>query len=90
MAVTAVLLSTSKSFGTLPALTDIYVVDECCLVGDYPYLNQVEMEAILEDDDEIWNLLQDEVPSGQENRMDDDTERDNRVMVCRQRRTNSK
>ena len=90
MAVTAVLLSTSKSFETLAALTDIYVVNECCSVGDYPYLNQVEMEVILEEDDKIWNLLQAEVPSGQENRMDDDTERDNRVMVCRQRRTNSK
>jgi hypothetical protein len=89
MAVTAVLLSTSQSFGTLAALTDIYVVDECCSVGDYPYLNQVEMEAMLKEDDEIWNLLQAEVPPGQKSGMDDDTDRDNRVLVRRQRRTNN-
>jgi len=96
MAITAVLLSKSRSFANLAALTDIYVVDERCSVGDYPYLNQVEMEALLEEDDEIWNLLQDELvdegifeeeeeepptEDDDDDDYDDDNDRDNRSKV---------
>jgi hypothetical protein len=58
MPATGIVLSTSKSFSSLAALTDIYIPDAGCFVGDYPYLNQVEMEALLAEDDDLWDILQ--------------------------------
>ena len=58
MPVTAILLSTSQSFSALAALTDIFIPDADAWVGDYPYLDQNEMEALLAEDDELWDLLQ--------------------------------
>jgi len=33
------------------------IPDAECWLGDYPYLNRPEMEALLADDDELWNKL---------------------------------
>jgi hypothetical protein len=56
--VVGVMLSTSQRFTTLAALTDIFVPDLGCWIGDYPYLDRAEMEQLLADDDEVWDLLQ--------------------------------
>jgi hypothetical protein len=58
MPASAILLSTSASFSSLAALTDVYIPDEGCFVGDYPYLNPTETEALFADDDELWKMLQ--------------------------------
>lgn len=52
-----VLLSKSQSFSSLAALTDVFVPDGDCWVGDYPYLNRPEMEALLGEDDDLWQEL---------------------------------
>lgn len=57
MPVVSILLSKSQSFTSLAALTDVMVPDADCWVGDYPYLNRVEMEALLAEDDELWGDL---------------------------------
>ena len=31
-----------------------------CWIGDYPYLERAELEALLAEDDDIWDALQDE------------------------------
>ena len=62
------LLSTSPTFSKLAALTDIFVlmsavdnnVIEGCWIGDYPYLDRIEFEALLAEDDDLWNALLDE------------------------------
>ena len=62
------LLSTSPSFAKLAALTDIFVLMsgaddgdiEGCWIGDYPYLNRIEFEALLAEDDDLWEALLDE------------------------------
>ena len=62
------LLSTSPTFSKLAALTDIFVlmsdvdddIIEGCWIGDYPYLDRIEFEALLAEDDELWNALLDE------------------------------
>lgn len=62
------LLSTSPTFSKLAALTDIFVlmsgddndVIEGCWIGDYPYLDRIEFEALLAEDDELWDALLDE------------------------------
>jgi len=53
-----VILSTSQQFTTLAALTDLFVPDLECWIGDYPYLDRAETEQLLANDDEIWDLLQ--------------------------------
>ncbi len=58
MPAACIVLSTSQSFVSLAALTDIYIPDAGCFVGDYPYLNQVEMEALFAEDDDLWDILQ--------------------------------
>ena len=58
MPVIAILLSKSQSFSSLAALTDVLIPDADCWVGDYPYLNRPEVEALLAEDDELWDLLQ--------------------------------
>jgi hypothetical protein len=58
MPASAILLSTSQSFESLAALTDIYIPNVGCFVGDYPYLNPTETEALFAEDDELWNMLQ--------------------------------
>ena len=58
MPVITVLLSTSQSFDSLAALTDVLVPDANCWIGDYPYLNRQEVEALLAEDDTLWDLLQ--------------------------------
>ena len=66
------LLSTSPTFSKLAALTDIFVltsdddndVIEGCWIGDYPYLDRIEFEALLAEDDELWTaLLEESCPS---------------------------
>ena len=61
MPAAAILLSTTQSFSSLSAMSDIYVPDAACFVGDYPYLNQPVMETLLESDDDLWNILQSQV-----------------------------
>lgn len=58
MPVAGLLFSTSQSFSSLSAMSDIYVPDAGCFVGDYPYLNRPEMEDLLSSDDDLWNTLQ--------------------------------
>jgi hypothetical protein len=68
MPATALLLSTSPKFTKLAALTDILALptadnvdQDCgCWIGDYPYLNRPEVEALLAEDDDLWDALQDE------------------------------
>jgi hypothetical protein len=67
---TTLLLSTSPSFNKLAALTDVFVlttdkddVDDIetiagCWIGDYPYLDRIEFEALLAEDDDLWDALQ--------------------------------
>lgn len=57
MPMAMILLSKSQTFSTLAALTDVMIPDADCWVGDYPYLNRPEMEALLADDDDLWSQL---------------------------------
>ncbi|GKY98979.1 hypothetical protein MPSEU_000853600 [Mayamaea pseudoterrestris] len=57
MMVTAVLLSTDPTFETLAALTDLYVLDQDVWIGDYPYLDRAELQALLQEDDEVYQAL---------------------------------
>jgi hypothetical protein len=62
MPATTMLLSIRPKFDKLAALTDVYVPDEQegVWIGDYPYLERAELEAMLDEDDEIWDTLQEE------------------------------
>lgn len=60
MPITGILLSVSPKFTRLAALTDFYVPAAECWIGDYPYLDRAELEALLAEDDQIWNALQNE------------------------------
>jgi hypothetical protein len=71
MPAAAIVLSTSQSFSSLAALTDVMVPDAECWIGDYPYLNRPELETLLAEDDELWDLLQSQ---GDENFDDYDDE----------------
>ena len=53
-----VLLSKSQKFSTLAALTDFYVPDVSCWIGDYPYLDRNEVERLLAEDDDLWDELE--------------------------------
>ena len=57
MPVATVLLSTTESFEIISAMSDIYVPEIPCYVGDYPYLNRPGIESFF-DDDELWDILQ--------------------------------
>lgn len=67
MAVTAILLSTTPTFTTLAALTDLFVPQAACWIGDYPYLDRAEMENLLATDNVIWDALQAEIQNDKEN-----------------------
>ncbi len=56
--VTAILLSTQRNFSRLAGITDLYVPDANLWLGDYPYLDREHMEAMLAEDDDIWDALQ--------------------------------
>ena len=58
MPVAGILLSTSQTFSSLSAMSDIYVPDASCFVGDYPYLNRPGMEELFSSDDDLWKTLQ--------------------------------
>ncbi|VEU37673.1 unnamed protein product [Pseudo-nitzschia multistriata] len=58
MPIAGILLSTYESFSSLSAMSDVYVPDVGCFVGDYPYLNRPGMEELLSSDDDLWNTLQ--------------------------------
>jgi hypothetical protein len=71
MATTTLLLCTSPSFNKLAALTDVFVINTekesdytetitGCWIGDYPYLDRIEFEALLAEDDDLWDALLDE------------------------------
>lgn len=73
MPVATVLLSLGKDFTKLDALTDFYIPDANCWVGDYPYLNKIEfvrqlnsrvLQRALEDerqiDDDVFDDTSDE------------------------------
>ena len=57
MPAAGMLLSTSQTFSSLSAMSDIYVPDATCFVGDYPYLNRPEMEELFLSDDDLWETL---------------------------------
>jgi hypothetical protein len=58
MPAAGILLSTSQKFSSLSAMSDIYIPDSSCFVGDYPYLNRPEMEDLFSSDDDLWSILQ--------------------------------
>jgi hypothetical protein len=69
---TTLLLSTSPKFTKLAALTDVFVVSTdndtedkmgSCWIGDYPYLDRLELESFLAENDDLWDALQDEATS---------------------------
>eukprot|EP00977_Amphora_coffeiformis_P005679 scaffold1193_cov158-Amphora_coffeaeformis.AAC.1 len=60
MPVMAILLSTRRKFDKLAAITDLFVPEADCWIGDYPYLNRVEVQSLLAEDDEIWAGLEQE------------------------------
>ena len=57
MPVLAVLLSTSPRFDKLAALSDLFVPDAGCWIGDYPYLARAEVEEFLADNPDVWDAL---------------------------------
>jgi len=57
MPAAGILLSTSQSFSSLSAMSDIYVPDATCFVGDYPYLNRPEVEELFLSDEDLENTL---------------------------------
>ena len=57
MPVAGIMLSTSQSFSSLSAMSDIYVPDAGCFVGDYPYLNRPGMEELFVSDEELEDTL---------------------------------
>jgi hypothetical protein len=61
MPVVTILLSTRPKFDELAAITDLFVPDADCWIGDYPYLCRNEVQALLAEDDTIWTCLDDEV-----------------------------
>ena len=60
MPVVAILLSTQRKFEQLAAITDLFVPDADCWIGDYPYLNRAEIQSLLAQDDEVWDSLEQE------------------------------
>ena len=60
MPVVAILLSTRRKFDELAGITDLFVSDADCWIGDYPYLNRNEIQTLLAEDDEIWSALEEE------------------------------
>lgn len=60
MPVVAILLSTRRKFDELAAITDLFVPDAECWIGDYPYLSRVEIQSLLAEDDKIWAILEQE------------------------------
>jgi hypothetical protein len=57
MPAAGMLLSTSQTFSSLSAMSDIYIPDATCFVGDYPYLNRPGVEELFSSDDDLWNTL---------------------------------
>jgi hypothetical protein len=45
----SILLSTDRNFNVLSGLTDFYIPDARCCVGDYPYLDKLNFGRILEE-----------------------------------------
>ena len=61
MPVCSILLSPSKSFDSLAALTDFCVPDAGpCWVGDYPYLDRDKLGEIFVSDQDLWGMLREE------------------------------
>eukprot|EP00521_Asterionellopsis_glacialis_P006618 CAMPEP_0195284840 /NCGR_PEP_ID=MMETSP0707-20130614/2897_1 /TAXON_ID=33640 /ORGANISM="Asterionellopsis glacialis, Strain CCMP134" /LENGTH=355 /DNA_ID=CAMNT_0040344241 /DNA_START=377 /DNA_END=1444 /DNA_ORIENTATION=- len=56
--IVGVLLSTSQTFSKLAAMTDLYIPDAECWVGDYPYLDRFVMEELLAQNDDVWELVE--------------------------------
>lgn len=59
MPLAAVLLSTERDFTTLDSLTDFFIPDANCWVGDYPYLNR-DCFCRLLTRNKTWRLLEQE------------------------------
>ncbi len=57
MPAAGIMLSTSQTFSSLSAMSDIYVPDATCFVGDYPYLNRPEVEELFLSDEELEDTL---------------------------------
>lgn len=58
--VAGVLLSTSQKFTKLAALTDFVVPKAGCWIGDYPYLNRPNLERLINEDDDLYDIQQEE------------------------------
>jgi len=57
MPVMAVLASADPRFAALEAVSDLYVPDAACYVGDYPYLSRPDVEEFLDANPDVWNEL---------------------------------
>jgi len=55
--VVCVFLSSDRSFEMLSGLTDFFVPDAGCYVGDYPYLDRPYLNRMLESDEDLLELL---------------------------------
>jgi len=55
-----ILLSTNERFDVLAGLTDVYIPDAGCFVGDYPYMNKFALRKQLDENDELLQVLDDE------------------------------
>lgn len=75
MPVCAVLLSTSVNFDVLAGLTDFFIPDAECWVGDYPYLDRPVLESELVNDDRLWDALKQQGRKNWGTHNDDDSDR---------------
>jgi hypothetical protein len=56
----SILLSTDGNFDVLAGLTDFFIPDAGCFVGDYPYLNKFNLARQLETNKELAIILDEE------------------------------
>jgi len=67
----SILLSTDKNFHFLSGLTDFYIPDARCCVGDYPYLDKWNFGRIL-DEEGLLEVLDQEDQQWIDDEVDDD------------------
>lgn len=60
MPAVGIMMATTPRFDRLAAITDLYVPEAGCYIGDYPYLDRAEVEELLATDDDVWETLLEE------------------------------
>lgn len=71
----SILLSTDKNFHILSGLTDFYIPDARCCVGDYPYLDKFNFGRILNEEG-LLEVFDQEDQQWMEDEVDDDDDDD--------------